>query len=134
MANEAVIIELFNGGRPIQYTCADGTGIAKGTILQISGDRTVSAHSDADQPIAGIAAAEKVASDGATTIAVYTDGIFDITAAAAGVTALGARCAGSATANMITAADADDLLQSSDVGMCYEAHANNEVAAVRVNK
>jgi hypothetical protein len=35
---------------------------------------------------------------------------------------------------MITAADANDLLQSSDVGMCLEAHANDEVAAVRVNK
>ena len=71
---------------------------------------------------------------GSTTVAVYTDGIFDLTAAAAGVTALGALCAGSGTANMITVADANDILQSSDVGMCLEAHANNEVAAVRINK
>jgi hypothetical protein len=134
MTAEAVIIELFNGGRPIRYTCAEATGIAKGALLQISGDRTVSAHSGVDQPIAGIAAFEKVASDGSTTISVYTDGIFDLTAAAAGVTALGARCAGSGTANMITVADAADILQSSDVGMCYEAHANDEVAAVRINK
>lgn len=135
MADEAVIIELFDGGRPITYICADGAGIPKGTLLQISADRTVSAHSDVDQPIAGIAAHEKVASDGSTTIAVYTDGVFDLTAAAAGVTALGALCAASATANMITVADADDiLLTSSDVGFCMEAHANNEVAAVRINK
>jgi len=134
MANEAVIIELFNKGRPIRYKCADGATIEKGTLLQISGDRTVSAHSAADQPIAGIAAHEKLINDGQTTIAVYTDGIFDLTAAATGVTPLGHRCAGSGTANMITAADADDILQGSDVGYCYEAHANNEVAAVRVNK
>jgi len=134
MANEAVIIELFNGGKPIRFTCADGTTIEKGTILELSGDRTVQAHSGADHPIVGIAAAEKVADDGQTYIAVYTDGIFDIKAAAAGVTALGAECAGSATANCITAADANDVLQNSTVGMCLEAHANDEVAAVRINK
>ncbi len=134
MAAEAVIIELFNGGRPIRYTVADGATIEKGTLMKLADPRTASAHSAADQPIVGIAAAEKVASDGATTISVYTDGIFDITAAAGGVTAVGAECAGSATANMITAADAADLLQNSNVGMCLEAHANDEVAAVRVNK
>ena len=134
MANEAVIIELFNGGRPIRYACADGATIEKGTLAVITDPRTVVAHSAVDTPIAGVVAAEKVINDGATTVAVYTDGIFDLTAAAAGVTALGARCAGSGTANMITAADANDILQSSDVGFCMEAHANNEVAAVRINK
>lgn len=134
MTNEAVIIELFNGGRPIRYSCADATLIPKGSLLQINSDRTVLIHAAVDKPIAGIAAHEKVASDGSTTISVYTDGIFDLTAAAAGVTALGARCAGSGTANMITVADAADLTQSSDVGYCLEAHANDEVAAVRINK
>jgi len=135
MANEAVIIELFNGGRPIRYTVDNAIAIAKGTIMKISGDKTIAAHAAAaDVPIAGIATHEKVASDGQNTMSVYTDGIFDIIAAAAGVTALGARCACSATAQMIQAADATDLLQSSDVGMCLEAHANDEVAAVRVNK
>ena len=134
MGDEAILIELFGDGRPIRYTCADGTPIPKGTLLTISGAKTVVSHSNADQAIAGIAAHEKVANDGATTISVYTDGIFDMTAAAGGVTDLGARCACSATGNMITAADAADILQISDIGMCLEAHANNEVAAVRVNK
>jgi hypothetical protein len=134
MANEAVIIELFNGGRPIRYTCSDSNTITKGCLVYITDPRTILKHSAADQPIAGIAAHDKLALDGSTTIAVYTDGIFDITAAAAGATAVGARCAGSGTANMITAADANDLVQSSDVGICYEAHSNDEVAAVRVNK
>jgi len=134
MAAEAVIIELFNGGRPIRYTCADGATIEKGAIAVLTDPRTVITHAAVDTPIVGIVAAEKVANDGATTVSVYTDGIFDMTAAAAGVTALGALCAGSGTANMITVADANDILQSSDVGMCLEAHANDEVAAVRVNK
>ena len=134
MADEAVIIELFDGGRPIRYTVANGTGIAKGTLMELSGDRTIRAHSAVDIPIVGVASAEKVINDGSTTLSVWTDGIFDLTAAAAGVTARGAMCAGSGTANMITVADANDLIQSSDVGQCLEAHGNDEVAAVRINK
>jgi putative N-acetylmannosamine-6-phosphate epimerase len=132
MANEAVTIELLgNAGDPVRYTCA--TAIPKGTILKLSADRTVAAHAAAaDVPIVGIAAMETDGTE--TSISVYTNGIFDITAAAGGVTALGAQCACSATAQMIQPADAADLLANADVGMCLEAHANNEVAAVRVLK
>ena len=135
MANEAVIIELLgDGGDPIRYTVADGTAIAKGAFMRITDPRTAIAHSGADQPFGGVAAQAKVASDGQTTLAVYTNGIFDITAAAAGVTTVGYICAVSATANMITVADANDLLQGSTVGQCLESHANDEVAAVRILK
>src|SRR3990167_6644987 len=106
MANEAVIIELFNGGRPIRYTVADGAGIEKGAIAVLTDPRTVITHAAADTPIVGIVAAEKVASDGSTSISVYTRGIFDIAAAAAGVSAVGTEVAGSGTANMFTLADA----------------------------
>jgi hypothetical protein len=136
MAAELTIIELIGiqRGCPIRYTCADGATIEKGTLLQLTDPRTVSAHSAANQPIAGVAAAEKVASDGETTIAVYTNGIFDMTAAAAGATDVGHICAGSGTANMFVAADADDLLQSSTVGMLLEAADNDERVAVRILK
>lgn len=134
MANEAVIIELFNGGRPIRYTCADGATIEKGAIAVLTDPRTVITHAAADTPIVGIVAAEKVASDGATTISVYTDGIFDVLAAAAGTSAVGVLVAGSGTANMFTAADANDVLQNSTLGMVLEAAANDERCAVRVNK
>ena len=78
MANEAVIVELLgNRGDPVRYTCADATGISKGAILQLTDNRTAEA-SAADKPVAGIAAEEKVANDGATTITCYTIGIFDI--------------------------------------------------------
>lgn len=135
MANELVIIELLgNKGDPVRYTVADGTGIAKGSLLQLTDPRTASAHSGIDQPIVGVAAAEKVASDGSTSLAVYTNGIFDITAAAAGTASVGVEVAGSATANMSTPADANDLLQNSTIGMILEAQANNEVCAVRILK
>jgi hypothetical protein len=134
MANEAVIIELFNGGRPIRYTVADGTGIEKGTLMQLSSDpRTITASSGDGQIFVGVAAAEKVASDGSTTLAVYTDGIFDIKDSGAGMT-LGdiAKLNG---ANLIATADeAGAQGAQEEVGMVLETTAAGEVVAVRVNK
>lgn len=88
MANEAVIVELgVDGGRPTRFTCADGAGISKGTLLKLADNRTASASAARDV-FAGIAAADKVASDGATTISAYTKGIFDLTCNATdGITA-----------------------------------------------
>lgn len=79
MAKYADIIELLGSqkGRPIRYTVADGTAIPKGTVMHLSGDRTVTV-SEGDDEFAGIAASEKVASDGQTTLALYTHGIFDM--------------------------------------------------------
>lgn len=78
MANEAVIVELLGDrGDVMQYIVADGTAIAKGAILQLTDNRTAAASAD-DKVCAGIAASEKVASDGQTTIGCYTNGIFDL--------------------------------------------------------
>jgi hypothetical protein len=132
MANEAVIIELFNGGRPIRFTCADGTTIEKGTLLELTDPRTVIANTNDNAPVVGIAAAEKVASDGATTISAYTDGIFDMLTDS-GTDGVGAMLANSATENTLQTADAADLLQGSVVGKTLEAAGNAEVVAVRVN-
>ena len=136
MAAEAVIIELLGKlkGCPIRYTCAEAVTIPKGTLLKITDPRTVSAHSGADQPIAGVAAMEKVGGDGSTTISVYTNGIFDITAAAAGAVTVGKVCAGSATANMFTMADGNDMKQNSMIGYCMEEASNDETVAVRILK
>jgi len=133
MANEAVIIELFNGGRPIRFTCADGTTIEKGTMLELTDPRTVIANTNDAAPFVGIAAAEKVASDGATTIAAYTDGIFDMLTDA-GTDAVGVLVANSATENTVETADAADILAGANVGNLLEAAGNAEVCAVRINK
>lgn len=135
MANEAVIIELLgNGGDPVRYTVADGTGIAKGTLMYLSGDRTISAHSGDGQIFAGIAAAEKVASDGSTTLSVYTNGIFDLTDSSAGMT-LGDVCKLSGTANMVATADEAGALGPHEVvGIVLETAAASEVVAVKIRK
>ena len=79
MANEAIIVELLgNKGDPVRFTCADNTGIAKGTVMELTTPRTVKAVSAADKPLVGIAAEEKVADDGQTSISVYTNGIFQL--------------------------------------------------------
>tara|TARA_Y100000310_G_scaffold343349_1_gene450540 strand:- start:433 stop:843 length:411 start_codon:yes stop_codon:yes gene_type:complete len=80
MANEAVL--MVETHLPIQFTVADGTGIEKGAILKMT-DPMTAALSDGDgDVIAGIAAEEKIASDGNTTLAVYRGGIFKVLAGA----------------------------------------------------
>ena len=84
MANEAVIVELLGDrGDVISYNVADGTGIAKGAILQLTDNRTAAA-SAADKVVAGIAASEKVADDGQLYLGCYTNGIFDLVDSGAG--------------------------------------------------
>lgn len=82
MANEAVIIELHgNMGDSMRFTCADAVGIEKGTLLWYYDPRTISGASITlpnYKPFAGIAGEEKVASDGQTSIGVWTSGIFDV--------------------------------------------------------
>lgn len=85
MALEATLI--YEMSAPIPFTCADGTGIAKGSILKIADPATVSVTAGDTDAVIGIAAEEKIASDGKTKIAVYTSGIFKAYAGAAGVTA-----------------------------------------------
>ena len=133
MANEAVIIELLgNAGDPVRYTVADGNAIPKGTLMYLSGDRTMSIHSGDGQIFVGIAASEKVANDGATTLAVYTNGIFDLTDDGNTLT-LGDEVKLSGTANKIaTADDAGAQGQKEVLGIALEAASASEVVAVKV--
>lgn len=74
MASECVLI--YELEPPIPFTCTNGTGIEKGAILKLTDPMTASLADGDDDFIAGIAAEEKVASDGRTKIAVYRRGIF----------------------------------------------------------
>jgi|TARA_Y100000310_G_C20649682_1_gene798663 hypothetical protein len=136
MANEAVIIELLgDGGDVVQFTVADGAGIEKGTLMQISSDpRTITASSADGEIFVGVAAAEKVASDGSTTLGVYTHGIFDMTVDGTNTATLGnyLKLDG---ANLVSDADeAGAQGVSEQVGMSLETGATSEVIAVWVRK
>lgn len=84
MALECTLV--YEKSLPRAFTCADGTAIPKGSILKLSDPNTVALTTGDTDPVAGIAAEDKVASDGKTKIAVYTDGTFKGFAGAAGVT------------------------------------------------
>ncbi|MEX0595483.1 MAG: hypothetical protein WD512_03205, partial [Candidatus Paceibacterota bacterium] len=49
---------------PVNFTCADGTGIEKGAILTLSDPNTVATTTGDTDAVIGIAAEEKIASDG----------------------------------------------------------------------
>jgi len=81
MANEAVLVMRLED--PIDFTVADGTAITKGAILKLTDNMTAAAGAAALDPIAGIAARDKVASDGRTQLACYTRGVFRLKASGA---------------------------------------------------
>lgn len=133
MANEAVIIELLgNKGDPVRFTCADGTGIAKGAVMELTDPRTVVTCTGANKAIAGIAAEEKVASDGATTIAVYTYGIFDMDIVGTGTSVLGADVVSSGAGNEIDDFDTLDRENGYVIGKSLETGAAGEKVAILV--
>jgi len=68
---------------PINMTVANGTGIERGTCLTLSDPLTAAAATNSTAAVAGIAAEEKIASDGKTKISVYRDGIFKLTCSGA---------------------------------------------------
>ena len=93
MGDEAVIVELMGQpkGVPVRYTCDNDCAIEKGALLWLTDEKTVSdaaviAHAGT-YPFAGIASTEKVASDGSTSIGVWTKGIFDLVVSGQGCVA-----------------------------------------------
>ena len=97
MANEAVL--MVETELPVSFKCADGTGIEKGSILKLTDSMTAIITSGQGDAVAGIAAEEKIANDGKSTISVYMGGIFKGVAGAA--VAVGAALMTDATANKL---------------------------------
>jgi len=131
MANEAIL--LIEMSSPIPMTCADGAGIEKGTLLQLTDPMTVSASSADNEISIGIAAAEKIASDGVTKCPVYIDGIFRMKDSGSGVTA--GDLLKIAGANLVaTADDAGAQGGKEVVGKALETAGASETLAVLVGK
>ena len=111
---------------PIPMTCADGTGIPKGTLVTLADLMTVAASAGDIDIIAGVTAEEKIASDGKTKIAVYRGGIFKATAG-------GTVTAGKTLMSHSNTGDPNDLIDGSNaalyskcVGIAFEAAADGE--------
>lgn len=134
MANEVTIVELLgNGGDPIEYTCLDNTAIAKGTVMELEDARTVKKVSAGDKPLAGIAAHEKVADDGSTTISVYTNCIIRATAELTGAT-VGHQQVANDNTNMLGDFDTLDNETGDVIGYALETAASGATYLVRVKK
>lgn len=87
MANEATLWMEFDP--PIPFTVADGAGIEKGTVCAMTDPMTAAASSADNDIFAGIAAEEKIASDGRTKLGLYRRGIFKMIVAAANTATTG---------------------------------------------
>jgi len=132
MANEAIIRELHGNpkGGVTRFDVGNSDAIEKGAILFLTDPKTISGAQLNFQPCAGIAAEEKVASDGALSIGVYQKGIFDCVCSEA-VTA-GALVSLSG-ANTLRKATSADILSGAVLGKALETASANEVIQVRVN-
>lgn len=131
MANEAILVQ--ETGLPITLLCADGTGIEKGTVMQLTSPRTVAASSADNQTFGGIAKNEKIVSDGQTECAVYFEGVFILTDSGAGFSAGEfLKIAGANT--VATADDAGAQGANETVGMALEDAGAGETAHVLVGR
>lgn len=135
MANEWVKVELMGenrDGEPRRYTIADGDSVSKGQLLELLDPRTASASLYRVVPTAyaGIAAEEHKAGEGVTSIAVWTNGVFEATASLAIV--VGAPITGT-SANMVTSSSALIVASGANIlGYALEAATDAEVINVRL--
>ena len=131
MAGEAVLIHELEP--PIPFTCANGTGIEKGALLELADLMTVTtANGDADV-LAGIAAEEKIALDGKIKIPVYLRGVFDMLTEGnlvVGETFQSGVSTGSANAIMVAAAGSKG---SKCGGFALETGGDGETTRVLLN-
>jgi len=134
MADEAIIVELLgNKGDPVRYTCDNAIGIAKGSVMELTSPRTVIQSTAVDRPIVGIAATEKVANDGQTSIAVYTNCIVQLKCVTTQCE-IGDYVSASATDNQVTLSSTLDLEKGWSVGYALETIGTGATGMIRVLK
>lgn len=131
MANEAILRDRLED--PIDFIVADGTGIEKGTILKLADPRTASASSANGDVLAGIAAREKVASDGRTRLAVYRRGIFDMLASGAITVGKTVYSCGAHGINQVAQVGYHQYSGSQILGTALETATDGEVIQILVN-
>ena len=130
MANEAVIVELTgDGGDVVEYDVLDTQAIEKGTLCIKVDARKASGSSGSGEAFAGIASTEKEASDGSTTLGLYTRGVFDLYAD--GAIPVGAQVAMSG-ANKIRAAVTGEDLSGAVIGRALETATAAETIQVAI--
>jgi len=115
MTNEALLRNRTHD--PIDFIVADAVAIEKGTVCKLSGAR-LAAPSMGNDVFAGIAAREKIVNDGRTRLALFNEGVFDMTTAfsitAGGMVSLSG-------ANLIKQATEAEMVTGAGFGKALEA-------------
>lgn len=129
MAYEAILRDRL--ADPIDFTVADGTGIEKGALLKLTDPRTASASTASKDILAGIAAREKIASDGRTRLSVFTRGIFDM--GASGAIPVGSPVMSAGAVNKVMLATTPAASGAAILGYALETAADDEIFQVYVD-
>ena len=133
MADEAVIIELLgNEGDPQRYTVADNVGIIKGATMKMTDERNAAQSDGAGDVVAGIAASEKVANDGSTSLACLTNCIVDLKVESGKAGTLGKFARTAATANQVENMSTLDHENGKALGKFLGDGSASETVSVRV--
>ncbi len=136
MANEWTKVELFGqnrDGEPIRYTIAAGTAVSQGSLLGLRDPRTVVLAGAGETCFAGVSAEELRNDDTATSVSVWTQGIFE--AVASGAMGVGANVTG-VKYNKVQVASASLFDLSSGayiIGKILETSDIDETVNVRLN-
>ena len=134
MANEAVLV--FRLEEPIPFTVANGTGIEKGALCSLADLMTAATVAGTYDSISGIAASEKIASNGVTKLGIFRRGIFKMTLSGTCAVgdALASACDGAAHwINYVSIASAASCSGSRTLGYALEAGAAGETILVDLN-
>jgi len=135
MADEISVVYLLgNNGDVIQYSCAAGTAIVKGTIMELTDPMTVQKISGVDVPVVGIAAADKSATDTATTIGVLTNAVCKGKTSAGGTATLGDGVSPAAGDNTLNLSSTLDIEKGWALGYSLETVGNAETFFFRMLK
>lgn len=131
MANEATLLVELEP--PVNFTCANATAITKGTLMKLTDPMTAIISTASNDPICGIAAADKIVSDGNTHIAVYMRGIFKVSGS--GTITAGDALMASDTANYPNYVQKSGLTSSGmrTLGYALETSTNGQTLKILLN-
>ncbi len=131
MADEAILMVETEIAVPINVS--DGTGLPKGTCLQLGNGNVGTKSTGADELFGGITRSEKIADTGITTIGVFYGGIFKMVVGTNNCT-VGKACAYDDAANTVTDSTANDNDLGRSFGKFLETGTSGQTVLVFVGK
>ena len=135
MANEHVLLTQVTF--PQSFTCANGTGIEKGSVLKRADPDTVSLSTGDNDIVAGILYSEKIASDGNTKCSVVVGPGDIFIATASGAVTVGdpiGTWSSSAVSNIVASiANTPNLSGAKRLGYARETAATGETFRYELN-